>query len=117
MYTEQSNVDYHRIEKAISFIQSQRLEQPSLEEIATHVHMSPHHFQRLFTRWAGISPKKFLRYLTLQYARERLEKNPTLAEIAQEAGLSGTGRLHDLFITVEGMTPDVYRRSGAGQSI
>lgn len=117
MYTEQSNVDYHRIEKAIRFIQSHRLEQPSLGEIATHVHMSPHHFQRLFTRWAGISPKKFLQYLTLQYARERLEKNPTLAEIAQEAGLSGTGRLHDLFITVEGMTPDVYRRSGAGQSI
>jgi len=117
MYTEQSLMDYQRVEKAIRFINKQRKEHPSLEEIAAHVHISPHHFQRLFTRWAGISPKKFLQYLTLQYSRERLEKNPTLAEIAHEAGLSGTGRLHDLFITLEGMTPDEYRRSGAGQTI
>jgi len=117
IYTEQSLLDYQRIEKAIRFIKEQHKEQPSLEEIAAHVHISPYHFQRLFTRWAGISPKKFLQSLTLQYARECLEKNPTLAEIAHEAGLSGTGRLHDLFITVEGMTPDEYRRSGAGQTI
>jgi len=117
MYSEQSLVDYQRVEKAIGFIKEQHQRQPSLEEIAAHVHISPYHFQRLFTRWAGISPKKFLQFLTIQYARERMEKNPTLAEIAQEAGLSGTGRLHDLFITIEGMTPHEYRRSGAGHSI
>ncbi len=117
IYTEQSLVDYQRVEKAIRFIKKKHQEHPSLEEIAAHVHMSPHHFQRLFTRWAGISPKKFLQFLTLKYARERLEKNTTLAEIAHEAGLSGTSRLHDLFITLEGMTPDEYRRSGAGHTI
>lgn len=114
MYSEQTLLDYLRIEKTIKFIEQSFQAQPSLDEVAAQVHLSPHHFQRLFTRWAGISPKKFLQYLTLQYARERLEKNSTLAEIAYEAGLSGTGRLHDLFITLEGMTPDVYRRSGAG---
>ncbi|RLD29015.1 MAG: hypothetical protein DRI70_02805 [Bacteroidetes bacterium] len=117
MYSEQSLIDYQRIEKAIAYIQKHLQEQPNLDEIAAHVHLSPYHFQRLFTRWAGISPKKFMQFLTLQYARERLEKNPSLAEISQDAGLSGTGRLHDLFITMEGMTPDEYRRSGVGHTI
>ena len=117
MCSEQSIIDYQRIENAIAYIYEHNREQPGLDEVAAHVHLSPFHFQRLFTRWAGISPKKFLKYLTLQYARTRLEENPGLAEIAQDAGLSGTGRLHDLFITMEGMTPDEYRRSGAGQSI
>lgn len=117
MYSEQSLVDYRRVEKAISFIQENRQHQPSLDEIATHVHVSPYHFQRLFSRWAGISPKKFLQFLTLQYARELLQKNSSLAEIAHQAGLSGTGRLHELFISLEGMTPDAYRRAGAGHEI
>ena len=87
MYSEQSLIDYQRVEKAIGFIKGHHQHQPSLDEIAAHVHISPYHFQRLFTRWAGISPKKFLQYLTLEFVRERLEKNPTLAEIAHDAGL------------------------------
>jgi AraC family transcriptional regulator of adaptative response/methylated-DNA-[protein]-cysteine methyltransferase len=79
--------------------------------------MSPYHFQRLFTRWAGISPKKFLQYLTLQYAKEQIREDLTLSEIAYEAGLSGTGRLHDLFINMEGMTPGQYKNSGSGITI
>lgn len=117
MYSEQTQIDYHRVEKAISYIRERHHEQPSLEEIAEHIHLSPYHFQRLFTRWAGISPKKFLQYLTIQYARECLNNNLSLAQIAHEAGLSGTGRLHDLFISIDGMTPDQYRRSGSGLTI
>ena len=86
MYSEQTQIDYQRVESTISFIRKQHQYQPSLEEIAEHVHLSPYHFQRLFTRWAGISPKKFLQYLTIQYARERLEKNLSLSQIAHEAG-------------------------------
>jgi AraC family transcriptional regulator of adaptative response/methylated-DNA-[protein]-cysteine methyltransferase len=79
--------------------------------------MSPYHFQRLFTRWAGISPKKFLQYLTLRYAKKQLKGELSLSQIAYEAGLSGTGRLHDLFINLEGMTPGQYRSSGKGITI
>lgn len=117
MLTEQSHIDYLRIEKAIEFISEHRREQPSLDEIAAHIHLSPFHFQRLFTRWAGVSPKKFLQYLTITYARECLAKNPTLNDAANSTGLSGSGRLHDLFINIEGMTPDQYRRAGAGITI
>lgn len=117
MHSEPRQIDYRRVEKAIAFIREHRHFQPSLEEVASHVHLSPYHFQRLFTRWAGISPKKFLQFLTLQYAREQLSKSLSLAQVAHEAGLSGTGRLHDLFISMEGMTPDQYRNSGSGLTI
>ena len=117
MYSEQTQMDYRRVEKAISYIRENRQDQPSLEEVAAHVHLSPYHFQRLFSRWAGISPKKFLQFLTLRYAREQLEKNHSLSRIADDVGLSGTGRLHDLFISLEGMTPDQYRKSGSGVTI
>lgn len=117
MERSQAEKDYRRIEAAIHFIVAYQSSQPSLEEIAEHVHMSPYHFQRLFTRWAGISPKKFLQYLTLQYARERLREDLSLEEIAYEAGLSGTGRLHDLFINLEGMTPGQYKKRGKGITI
>ena len=113
----QAEVDYKRIERAIHYIGEHHTAQPSLEEIAEHVHMSPYHFQRLFTRWAGISPKKFLQYLTLQYAKEQLREDLPLSEIAYEAGLSGTSRLHDLFINLEGMTPGQYKSSGKGITI
>jgi len=113
----QAEVDYKRIESAIHYIREHHTSQPSLEEIAEQVHMSPYHFQRLFTRWAGISPKKFLQYLTLQYAKKQIREDLTLSEIAYEAGLSGTSRLHDLFIHMEGMTPGQYKRSGKGVSI
>lgn len=117
MEKEQSKYDYLRIEKAIGYIRAHQRDQPSLEQIAAAVHLSPYHFQRLFTRWAGVSPKKFLQYLTLQYARECLRQKVNLEEVAQSAGLSGTGRLHDLFVNLEGMTPDVYRKSGQGLTI
>lgn len=117
MYTEQSHIDYQRIEKAILFIRDSQADQPGLEAIAHHVHLSPSHFQRLFTQWAGISPKKFLQYLTIEHAREILDRNKSLEEVAYRAGLSGTGRLHDLFISIEGMTPDQYRKAGAGLTI
>lgn len=117
MYTEQSLVDYQRIEAAIGFIKENQDTQPSLEEVASHVHLSPYHFQKLFTRWAGISPKKFLQYLTIRYAREILDKNHSLSQVAFFTGLSGSGRLHDLFVNLEGMTPDQYRKSGSGLSL
>jgi len=117
MHTEQSLVDYRRIEAAIGFIKENQDDQPTLEEVANHVHLSPYHFQKLFTRWAGISPKKFLQYLTIQYAREILNKNHSLAQVAHHTGLSGSGRLHDLFMNIEGMTPDQYRKSGSGLTL
>ncbi len=117
MHTKQAFLDYQRVEKAIGFIRERRKHQPGLDEIASHIHLSPYHFQRLFTRWAGISPKKFLQYLTLAYAKDQLNKSLNLEEVAQRTGLSGTGRLHDLFISIEGMTPDQYRRQGAGLQI
>ncbi|MDF1573856.1 MAG: methylated-DNA--[protein]-cysteine S-methyltransferase [Bacteroidales bacterium] len=113
----QEELDYRHIERAIHFIGEQRNTQPSLEEIAAHINMSPYHFQRLFTRWAGISPKKFLQFLTLQYAKEQLRQNFSLSQIAFEAGLSGTSRLYDLFVKLEGITPGQYKRSGKGITI
>jgi len=117
MEQNQAYIDYRRIESAIHYIGQYHTVQPSLEDIAEYVHMSPYHFQRLFTRWAGISPKKFLQYLTLRYAKAQLREDLSLSEIAYEAGLSGTGRLHDLFINLEGMTPGQYKKSGSGMTI
>ena len=117
LYTMQAEVDYKRIERAIHYIREHQTTQPSLEDIAEHVHISTYHFQRLFTKWAGISPKKFLQYLTLQYAKEQIREDLSLSEIAYEAGLSGTSRLHDLFINMEGMTPGQYKKSGKGITI
>jgi AraC family transcriptional regulator of adaptative response/methylated-DNA-[protein]-cysteine methyltransferase len=89
-----------------------------LEEVAENIHLSPYHFQRLFTDWAGVSPKKFLQYITVEYAKKMLkEEKATLFDAAFEAGLSGTGRLHDLFINIEGMTPGEYKNGGQHLSI
>jgi AraC family transcriptional regulator of adaptative response/methylated-DNA-[protein]-cysteine methyltransferase len=116
--TEQATLNYNRIAEAIEFLKSNFREQPSLEQVAEKVHLSPYHFQRLFTDWAGVSPKKFLQYLTVEYAKDVLKNGQaTLFDAAYEAGLSGTGRLHDLFIKVEGMTPGEYKNGGAALSI
>lgn len=89
------------------------MQQPDLDEIAAHVNLSPYHFQRLFTDWAGVSPKKFLQYVTVEYAKQVLkEKQTTLLDTAHESGLSGTGRLHDMFVKIEGMTPGEYKNGG-----
>jgi len=114
----QETINYERIAEAINYIKLNFKEQPNLDDVAEQVHLSPFHFQRLFTDWAGISPKKFLQYLSLEYAKGILkEKNATLFDTAFETGLSGTGRLHDLFINLEGMTPAEYKNGGAALSI
>ena len=104
--------DYQRIEKAISFISGNFRDQPDLDEVARQVHLSPFHFQRLFKEWAGVTPKKFLQYTSLGYAKQLLKQNLTLADTSFETGLSGTGRLHDLFISIDGMTPGDYKNEG-----
>jgi AraC family transcriptional regulator of adaptative response/methylated-DNA-[protein]-cysteine methyltransferase len=114
----QENINYHRIEEAINYIKLNFKEQPNLDEVAEKVNLSPFHFQRLFTDWAGISPKKFLQFLTLDYAKSVLkEKQATLFDTAFETGLSGTGRLHDLFMNIEGMTPAEYKNGGKALTI
>src|SRR6195256_377037 len=115
---EQEKTNFSRIEEAIGYIQTNFKSQPGLDEVAEKIHLSPYHFQRLFTDWAGISPKKFLQYLTLDYAKGVLkEKQATLFDTAFETGLSGTGRLHDLFMNIEGMTPAEYKNGGKALTI
>lgn len=104
--------DYERIEKAIVYLKENFKRQPSLEEVARHVYVSPFHFQRLFKDWAGVSPKKFLQYLSVEYAKGLLKQNLSVSDASFETGLSATSRLHDLFITIEGMTPGEFKNGG-----
>jgi AraC family transcriptional regulator of adaptative response/methylated-DNA-[protein]-cysteine methyltransferase len=114
----QDKTNYDRIAEAIGYIQTNFKTQPGLDEVAEQIHLSPFHFQRLFTEWAGVSPKKFLQYITVAHAKKMLkDKQATLFETAFETGLSGTGRLHDLFINIEGMTPGEYKNGGENLSI
>jgi len=105
-------LDYQRIEQAIRFIRENFQDQPDLDEIARQIHLSPFHFQRLFKEWAGVSPKKFLQFTSIEYAKQLLQQQKTLATVSFETGLSGTSRLHDLFIRIEGMTPGEYQQGG-----
>ena len=109
--------NYQRIEKAIGYINTHFKEQPDLDEVAKQVYLSPFHFQRLFKEWAGVTPKKFLQYISLEYAKQFLEQKHSLADVSFEAGLSGTSRLHDLFISIEGMTPGEYKNEGENLQI
>ncbi len=104
--------DYQRIEKAIAYLRDNFRQQPDLDEVASQIHLSPFHFQRLFKDWAGVSPKKFLQFVSVEYAKGLLKQNHTLADATFETGLSGTGRLHDLFITIEGMSPGTWKNGG-----
>ncbi|WP_319562997.1 methylated-DNA--[protein]-cysteine S-methyltransferase [Marispirochaeta sp.] len=113
----QASADFKRVEEAIRFIEENFKLQPSLEQMARTVHLSKYHFDRLFKRWAGISPIQFMRFMTLQYTKERLSTSRSLMESAMNAGLSGTGRLHDLFVTFEGVTPGEFKRQGDGLRI
>ncbi len=110
--TIQQEVDFQRIAKAIHFLQNNYKTQPSLAQIASHVYMSEAHFQRMFTSWAGTSPKKFLQYISLNHAKSLLKEN-NIAETTFQLGLSSSSRLHELFINIEGMSPAEYRNEGA----
>jgi len=109
--------DYDRIAQAIRFIEQNYRRQPSLEEVAKSVYLSEFHFQRLFRRWVGISPKRFLQFLTVEHAKRRLEECRSVLDATYDAGLSSPGRLHDLFVTLEAVTPGEYKARGAGLRI
>lgn len=114
----QHEIDYARIEIAIRYINDHLYEQPSLDEVAAAVQISPFHFQKLFTAWAGVSPKQFMQYLSAEHAKSLLKnRSASLLDTAYATGLSGTGRLHDLFIKIEGMTPGEFKNGGEGLTI
>lgn len=108
---------YERIAAAIAFMRHHHLEQPDLKTIAQHSHCSEYHFQRLFTKWAGISPKRFSQYLTVEYAKAKIAETKSLLELTAEVGLSSPGRLHDLFVKLEAMSPGEFKAGGAGLQI
>jgi AraC family transcriptional regulator, regulatory protein of adaptative response / methylated-DNA-[protein]-cysteine methyltransferase len=109
--------DYERVAAAIRYLDENAPRQPSLEEVASAVGLSMHHFHRLFRRWAGITPKRFLQLLTIEAAKRRLDESHSVLRAAYAAGLSGPGRLHDLFVALEGVTPGEYRTGGGGLRI
>jgi AraC family transcriptional regulator of adaptative response/methylated-DNA-[protein]-cysteine methyltransferase len=109
--------DYSRIERAIFFLEENYRRQPELREVAESVHLSEFHFQRLFRRWAGISPKRFVQFLTLEYAKKLLDQSHSVLDATYDAGLSSPGRLHDLFVNIEAMTPGEFKAKGAGLGI
>ncbi|WP_020674894.1 methylated-DNA--[protein]-cysteine S-methyltransferase [Geopsychrobacter electrodiphilus] len=112
-----SQDDYQRVAQAIRFMRDRQFDQPELDEVAAHLDLSPFHFQRLFQRWAGVSPKRFLQYLTSQYAKTQLKLSASLLETSWEVGLSGSGRLHDLFVVVDAVTPGEFKTGGQGVEI
>ncbi|HLR50948.1 MAG TPA: helix-turn-helix domain-containing protein, partial [Candidatus Sphingobacterium stercoripullorum] len=109
---DQQEINYRKIQEAIQFAVDNYARQPSLEEIAEHIHLSPYHFQRVFSKWAGVSPKKFIQYLSLQHAKSLLLADKTAMEAYMEVGLSSSSRLHDLFVQIEGMTPSEFKNKG-----
>lgn len=114
----QEHYQYERIAEAIDYIREHFREQPDLDAVAQKVHLSPFHFQRLFKEWAGISPKKFLQFISLEHAKSVLQQREnSVFDAAYDTGLSGTGRLHDLFVNIEGMTPGEYKNGGEKLSI
>lgn len=117
MSPEQLTTDYARIEKAIRFLDRERAAAPSLAEVAAHVGLSEAHFQKLFTRWAGISPKRFLQHRTAEVVKRLLREERPLLDVSYAAGLSGPGRLHDLIVNAEAVTPGEYQRKGEGLTI
>ena len=113
----QQSQDYEKIAQAIRYLETHRLDQPSLAELAQDLHMSEYHLQRLFSRWVGISPKRFIQYLTKEHAKYLLDRSEDVLKTAHDVGLSGPGRLHDMFVTCEAMTPGEYKTRGTGLRI
>ena len=107
-------INYQRIEQAIQYLETNFQHQPDLDEVAEKVHLSPFHFQRIFTEWAGISPKRFLQFLTVDFLKTKLQESKNLVEAAELAGLSSQSRVYDLFTTLEAVTPQEYKQHGSG---
>ncbi len=114
---KQSSEDYLRIEQAILYLENHFKDQPNLDEVAANVGLSEYHFQRLFTRWAGVSPKRFLQFVTKESAKDLLDKSENLLDTTHQVGLSSLGRLHDLFVNTEAMSPGEYKSRGEGVTI
>lgn len=110
----QLNLDYQRVEQAIRYVEENYLEQPSLRDMAQSVGLSEYHFQRLFSRWVGISPKRFMQYLTKEQAKQLLMNSQDILSATYQSGLSGPGRLYDLFVTCEAVTPGEFKGRGRG---
>lgn len=117
MNFSQQEINYYRIEKAIKYLEEHFLEQPNLDDLADKLGLSPFHFQRMFTEFSGISPKRFLQYLTSGYLKDKLSETQNLIHAAEEAGLSSQSRVYDLFVTLEGVTPQEYKSKGNGLEI
>ena len=117
MDSKQLSDDYLRIEQAILYLENHYRDQPALEDVAANIGLSEYHFQRLFTRWAGVSPKRFLQFLTKEGAKDLLNRSENLLDTTHQVGLSSLGRLHDLFVTAEAVTPGEYKSRGAGVTI
>lgn len=109
--------DYQRVAEAIHYLEQNYQNQPDLDDLATHLHLSPYHLQRLFTRWAGISPKRFVQFLTTEHAKQLLVDAHSVLDATYETGLSSPGRLHDLFVALEAVTPGEFKNKGVGLTI
>ncbi|HMJ70525.1 MAG TPA: methylated-DNA--[protein]-cysteine S-methyltransferase [Cyclobacteriaceae bacterium] len=117
MVIKEEHINYKRIEEAIRYLEANFQRQPELDEVAGKVHLSPFHFQRIFAEWAGISPKRFLQYLTVDFLKTKLVESRNIVEAAEEAGLSSQSRVYDLFTTLEAVTPLEYKQKGGGLRI
>ncbi len=117
MMVTENKINYLRIEQAIQYLEKNFQRQPELDEVAEKVHLSPFHFQRIFTEWAGISPKRFLQFLTVDFLKKKLQQSKNLVEAAEQAGLSSQSRVYDLFTTLEAVTPQEYKLRGSGLRI
>jgi len=106
--------EYNRMERAIRYIEDHAEDQPSLDVVSEHVGLSPYHFQRIFKKWTGVSPKRFLQFLTVENAKQLLDQSASVLETSYDVGLSGSGRLHDLFVSVEAVTPGQFKSGGSG---
>jgi len=114
---DQQTYNYEKIAKAIEYISENAKKQPSLFDVAEEVNVSQFHFQRMFSEWAGVSPKKFLQYITADYLKDKIKESTNLVELAESAGLSSQSRVYDLFTSIEAVTPQEYKTGGKGLHI